>query len=82
MLTNRFKLVDRDEFTNKIKLAEYATPYPKKPEDEKRKFLEKPGDRNAFIRDRDRILHCVSFRIMLGKTQVFFPKKTQCNVIG
>ena len=75
MLTNRFKLVDRDEFTNKIKLAEYATPYPKKPEDEKRKFLEKPNDRNAFIRDRDRILHCVSFRKMLGKTQVFISEK-------
>ena len=75
LLTNRFKLVGRDEFTNKIKLAEYATPYPKKPNDEKRKFLEKPDDRNAFIRDRDRILHCVSFRKMLGKTQVFISEK-------
>ncbi|NOR77054.1 MAG: dNTP triphosphohydrolase [Methanophagales archaeon] len=76
MLTNRFKLVDREEYTNSIKLAEYATPYPKKPEDEKRKFLEKPCDyRNAFIRDRDRILHCVSFRKMLGKTQVFISEK-------
>ena len=76
MLTNRFKLVDREEYTNSIKLAGYATPYPKKPEDEKRKFLEKPCDyRNAFIRDRDRILHCVSFRKMLGKTQVFISEK-------
>ena len=75
LLTNRFKLVGRDEFINKIKLAEYATPYPKKPEDEHRKFPEKLGDRNAFIRDRDRILHCVSFRKMLGKTQVFISEK-------
>ena len=76
MLTNRFKLVDREEYTNNIKLAEYATPYPKKPKDEKRKFLENPCDyRNAFIRDRDRILHCVSFRKMLGKTQVFISEE-------
>jgi len=76
MLTNRFKLVDREEYTNSIKLAEYATPYPKKPEDEKREFLEKPCDyRNALIRDRDRILHCVSFRKMQGKTQVFISEK-------
>ena len=75
MLRDRFKLVDREEYTNNIKLAEYATPYPKKPEDEKRKFPEKPDDRNAFIRDRDRILHCVSFRKMLGKTQVFISEK-------
>jgi len=75
-MTNRFKLVDREEYTNNIKLAEYATPYPKKPEDEKREFLEKPCDyRNAFIRDRDRIIHCVSFRKMLGKTQVFISEK-------
>ena len=76
MLTNKFKLVDRDEYTNNIKLAEYGTPYPKKPEDEKRKFIEEPCNyRNAFIRDRDRILHCVSFRKMLGKTQVFISEK-------
>ena len=76
MLTNKFKLVDRDEYTNNIKLAEYGTPYPKKPEDEKRKFIEEPCNyRNAFIRDRDRILHCVSFRKMLGKTQVFISEE-------
>lgn len=76
MLINKFKLVDGVEYTNNIKLAEYGTPYPKKPEDERRKFIEKPCDyRNAFIRDRDRILHCVSFRKMLGKTQVFISEK-------
>lgn len=76
MLINKFKLVDRDEYTNSIKLAEYGTPYPKKPEDEKRKFIEEPCNyRNAFIKDRDRILHCVSFRKMLGKTQVFISEK-------
>lgn len=76
MLANKFKLVDRDKHTNNIKLAEYGTPYPKKPEDEEGKFIEKPCDyRNAFIIDRDRILHCVSFRKMLGKTQVFISEK-------
>ena len=76
MLINKFKLVDGVEYTNNIKLAEYGTPYPTKPEDERRMFIEKPCDyRNAFIRDRDRILHCVSFRKMLGKTQVFISEK-------
>ena len=73
MLIDRFKIVNRDEYTKSIELAEFATPYP---EDEKREFPEKPCDnRNAFIRDRDRILHCVSFRKLLGKTQVFISEK-------
>jgi dGTPase len=29
--------------------------------------------RNEFIRDRDRILYCKSFRRMSGKTQIFLP---------
>jgi len=72
-LKKRFELVNSDKYTKSIKLAEYATPYPK---DEKRTFPEKPCDnRNAFIRDRDRILHCVSFRKLLGKTQIFISEK-------
>ncbi|KAF5424695.1 MAG: dGTP triphosphohydrolase [Candidatus Methanomarinus sp.] len=72
-LKKKFELVNSDEYTKSIKLAEYATPYLK---DEKRKFPEKPCDnRNAFIRDRDRILHCVSFRKLLGKTQMFISEK-------
>ena len=72
-LKKRFELVNSDEYIKSITLAEYATPYPK---DEKRTFPEKPCDnRNAFIRDRDRILHCVSFRKLLGKTQIFISEK-------
>jgi dGTPase len=39
-----------------------------------RKFAECPHPyRNAFERDRDRIIHCDSFRRLSGKTQVFAP---------
>jgi dGTPase len=39
-----------------------------------RKFAESPHPyRNAFERDRDRIIHCDAFRRLAGKTQVFAP---------
>ena len=39
-----------------------------------RKFAERPHPyRNAFERDRDRIIHCDAFRRLSGKTQVFAP---------
>jgi dGTPase len=39
-----------------------------------RKFAERPHPyRNAFERDRDRIIHCDAFRRLAGKTQVFAP---------
>ena len=39
-----------------------------------RKFAEPPHPyRNAFERDRDRIIHCDAFRRLSGKTQVFAP---------
>jgi len=75
-LTNKFKLVKRQEYINEIKLADFATPYPKNNKEEKRRVFEKPCNyRNAFTRDRDRILHCVSFRKLLGKTQVYISEK-------
>jgi dGTPase len=39
-----------------------------------RKFQQPPHPyRNAFERDRDRIIHCDAFRRLSGKTQVFAP---------
>ena len=39
-----------------------------------RRFAQNPHPyRNAFERDRDRIMHCSAFRRLEGKTQVFMP---------
>jgi dGTPase len=55
-----------------LSLADYATPYPKTSEEEGRKIIEEGCRyRNAFSRDRDRIVHCSSFRKLQGKTQIF-----------
>lgn len=74
-MVNRFEVLSRQEHIKSIKLAEYSTPYPETPEDEERKILEEPCDfRNAFIRDRDRIVHSESFRRLQGKTQVYISE--------
>ena len=77
MLTNKYKPYTREEHIKDIKLEEYATPYPQYPKEEERKITEKFCDiRNAFIRDRDRILHSENFRKLQGKTQIFFSEKS------
>ncbi len=71
-MVKRFKALLRQEHVKNINLADYSTPYPESPEEEKRKILEVPCDfRNAFIRDRDRIVHSASFRKLQDKTQIF-----------
>ncbi len=71
-MAKRFRILGRKEHIKKIKLAEYATPYPESPSDEERKITEMPCEfRNAFIRDRDRIVHSASFRKLQDKTQIF-----------
>jgi len=71
-LDKRFKVLSRQEHIQNIKLAEYATLYPENPDEEKRKINEVPCDfRNAFVRDRDRIVHSASFRKLQDKTQIF-----------
>lgn len=76
-MVNRFKALSRQAHIKSIKLAEYSTPYPETPKDEKRTILEKQCDfRNAFIRDRDRIVHSESFRRLQGKTQVFLAESS------
>lgn len=70
--TKKYKLHLTPDFIKSTSLADYATPYPTKPEDEKRKVKEKGCRyRNSFSRDRDRIVHSRSFRKLQGKTQVF-----------
>lgn len=77
MVTNKYKSYTRKEHIKDLKLEEYATPYPQYQKDEERKITEKFCDsRNAFIRDRDRILHSENFRKLQGKTQIFFPEKS------
>ena len=34
-------------------------------------YEEEPSDRTCYMRDRDRIIHCKSFRRLKHKTQVF-----------
>jgi len=76
-LARRFEVLTRQEHIESIKLADYATPYPETPEGERRKVPEKPCDfRNAFIRDRDRIVHSESFRKLQDKTQIFISEKS------
>jgi len=71
-LANKFKALSRQEHIKSIKLAAYSTPYPENSDDENRKIVETTCDsRNAFIRDRDRIVHSESFRRLQGKTQVY-----------
>ena len=68
----RFKLNLTTDYIKNESLADYATPYPTQPEDEKRMIKEKGCRfRNSFSRDRDRIVHSNSFRKLQGKTQVF-----------
>jgi|WetSurMetagenome_2_1015567.scaffolds.fasta_scaffold02950_5 dGTPase len=70
--SKRFKLHLTADFIKDASLADYATPYPKTPEEDHRKIVEDSCRyRNAFSRDRDRIVHCNSFRKLQGKTQVF-----------
>jgi dGTPase len=74
-LTKRFKVLSRKQDIRNSKVEEYATPYPRTIEDEERAINEKPCPyRNAFIRDRDRIVHSESFRKLQGKTQVFISE--------
>ena len=56
-----------------LREVEYLSPYATLSKDTKgRKHEEEPCDiRPAFQRDRDRILHCKSFRRLKQKTQVF-----------
>ncbi|MFA4877142.1 MAG: dNTP triphosphohydrolase [Methanoregula sp.] len=70
--TKRFKLQLTPDYIKNTSLAEYATPYPLKQADESRQIPETACRyRNAFERDRDRIIHSKSFRKLQGKTQVF-----------
>ena len=74
-MTKKFKALTRKQHIKNSKLAEYATPYPLSIEEEKRAIEERPCQyRNAFIRDRDRIVHSESFRKLQGKTQVFISE--------
>lgn len=71
-MARKFEVLSREKHIESIKLADYATPYPETPEDEKREIAEEQcPSRNAFIRDRDRIVHSLSFRKLQNKTQVF-----------
>ena len=51
----------------------YTAPYASKPENTRGRLHSEPESetRNAFHRDRDRIIHCASFRRLKHKTQVF-----------
>ena len=60
---------ERTEQNEKILLSEYAC---RADMSKGRAFYEKPCDlRTDFQRDRDRIIHCNSFRRLKRKTQVF-----------
>ncbi|MFZ3058727.1 MAG: HD domain-containing protein [Candidatus Methanoperedens sp.] len=74
-MAKKFKVLTRLEHIKNANLAEYATPYPLNPKDEHRTIAEEPCEyRNAFIRDRDRIVHSESFRKLQGKTQVLISE--------
>jgi dGTPase len=74
-LAKKFKVLTRLEHIKNANLAEYATPYPLNSKDENRTIAEEPCEyRNAFIRDRDRIVHSESFRKLQGKTQVLISE--------
>ncbi len=51
----------------------YIAPYASKPESTRGRLYSEPESktRNAFHRDRDRIIHCAAFRRLEYKTQVF-----------
>ncbi len=71
-MTNDFQLHDIRRYIAHSDLEEFATPYPESVEGEARQVAEKTHYyRNAFSRDRDRIVHCRSFRKLQNKTQVF-----------
>lgn len=71
-MARKFEILSRENHIESIKLADYATPYPETSKDEKREIAEEQcPSRNAFIRDRDRIVHSLSFRKLQNKTQVF-----------
>ncbi len=74
-MVDRFKVLTRKQHIKITKLAEYATLYPKTSNEEKRKIEEEQClSRNAFIRDRDRIVHSESFRKLQDKTQIFISE--------
>jgi dGTPase len=68
----KFQLQLTSDFIKNSSFAEYATPYPTNRDEEGRQIPEDACKyRNAFARDRDRIVHSKSFRKLQGKTQVF-----------
>ena len=70
---------EQTEITETAILSEYACTSLDEAGTKRERFEEKCPYRTEFQRDRDRILHCNSFRRLKRKTQVFLSPVGECR---